>query len=204
MAAPPNAPSPSNPPPGQPPAPSTPTGPQQAPPLSQDLASLANILTQIQYDLFDVSVQLAQPDNPDHPFNSRIDQQAITWIKDLINKISPQLPQHQDPILPVGSQLACEFYKAKSFTQRALTDLNLFYEQHPKSKPDNFDQIIEYLQHLNNLMFIIFRWSNLIMGEKEWFWKSKDQMPKQPPPGQQPPASAPQQPSPQAPGVSKS
>ena len=189
-----------------PPAP----GQGQPPPLSQDLASLANILTQIQYDLFDVSVQLAQPPDPDKPFNSRIDQQAITWIKDLINKINPQLPQHQDPILPVGSQLACEFYAAKSLTQRALTDINLFFEKYPDAKPDNYDQVVDYLQQLNNLLFIIFRWSNLIMGEKEWFWKTKDQMPKQPPAepqptamGQPPPVPQYGQPSPQAPGVAK-
>src|SRR3990170_1398460 len=102
-----------------PPAP----GQGQPPPLSQDLASLANILTQIQYDLFDVSVQLAQPPDPDKPFNSRIDQQAIT-------------------------------------------DINLFFEKYPDAKPDNYDQVVDYLQQLNNLLFIIFRWSNLIMGEK--------------------------------------
>jgi len=178
------------------------------------LASLANILTQIQYDLFDVSVQLAQPPDPDKPFNSRIDDKAVSWIKDLINKISGQLPKHEDPILPVGSQLACEFYQVKTLAQRSLTEISLFYSQHDGVKPDNLEHIKEYLQQLVNLMFIVFRWSNLVMGEKEWFWKTKDQMKQQP---QDQPGSPPQeqmqpaqgqapapQPSPNAPGVPKS
>jgi len=162
--------------PNQPPAPGQ---PQTPPPLSQDLASLANILTQIQYDLMDISIQLTQPPNPEKPFNSRLDDKAVSWIQDLINKISKQLPKHQDPILPVGSQLACEFYYAKSLAHRTLTELSLFYDQHEAAKPKNYKQINDYLQQLMNLMFAIFRWSNLIMGEKEWFWKSKDQMPNQ-------------------------
>lgn len=150
--------------------------PQQKPPLSQDLASLANILTQIQYDLFDISVQLAQPPDPDKPFNSRIDDKAVSWIQDLINKISGQLPNHEDPILPVGSQLACEFYQAKTLAQRTLTEIGIFYGRHEAAKPDNYKQINQYMQNLVNLMFVIFRWSNLVSGEKEWFWKTKDQM----------------------------
>lgn len=171
------------------------------PPLSQDLASLANILTQIQYDLFDVSVQLAQPPDPSKPFNSRIDDKAVSWIKDLINKISGQLPRHEDPILPVGSQLAAEFYQVKSLAQRSLTEISLFYSQHADAKPKNYNQIADYLQQLVNLMFIVFRWSNLVMGEKEWFWKTKDQMATQQPQAQEQAPAA--QPSPNATGVAK-
>lgn len=161
----------------QTPAPANTAAPQGAPPpLSQDLASLANILTQIQYDLFDISIQLAQPADPDKPADFRVDDRAVTWITDLISKISKQLPQHQDPILPVGSQLACEFYAAKSMAQRTLTEITIFYSQHENAAPDNYKQITQYLQTLINLMFVIFRWSNLIGGEKEWFWKTKSQM----------------------------
>jgi cob(I)alamin adenosyltransferase len=181
------------------------------PPLSQDLASLANILTQIQYDLFDISVQLAQPPDPTNKFDPRVDEKAVSWINDLINKISQQLPAHQDPILPVGSQLACEFYQAKSICQRCLTELSLFYGAHENVKPGNYQQIVEYLQALLNLMFIVFRWSNLAMGEKEWFWKTKDQMStsntasqQQQPTAGQPQTGVPATVSnPNAPGVSK-
>lgn len=150
---------------------------QQLPPIVQDFASLANILTQIQYDLFDITVTLAQQQTPDQ-LDSRIDDKAITWMTDIISKISTQLPQHQDPILPIGNTLATNFYLAKNLCQQVIQSL----ESTPRI--ENSDQIgehqanlhSEYINQLQGFMFVCFRWSNAILRERDWYWKPKSQM----------------------------
>lgn len=162
--------------PNQAPQPAQPNT-QQLPPIVQDFASLANILTQIQYDLFDITVTLAQQQTPDQ-LDSRIDDKAITWMTDIITKISSQLPQHQDPILPIGNNLATNFYMAKNLCQQVIQSLEIL----PSS--ENIEQLGEsqsklhsdYINQLQNFMFVCFRWSNAILRERDWYWKPKSQM----------------------------
>lgn len=179
--------------PGQPGygAPGQPPQQPQLPPIVQDFASLANIMTQIQYDLFDIAITLAQKQATDD-LESRIDDRAIQWLTDIINKISGQLPAHQDPILPIGNMLATNFYQAKTLCQQTAISLSRVPDA------DNALGIGEsqaqlhnkYLELLQSFLFAIFRWSNLVLGEKDWFWKPKSQMQQQ----------ADQQGNPQAPG----
>lgn len=152
----------------------------QLPPIVQDFASLANILTQIQYDLFDITVTLAQQQTPDQ-LDSRIDDKAITWMTDIITKISSQLPQHQDPILPIGNNLATNFYMAKNLCQQVIQSLEIL----PPS--ENTNQIgetqaslhFQYINQLQGFMFVCFRWANAILRERDWYWKPKSQMQQQ-------------------------
>lgn len=150
-----------------------PQSPPNTPPIVQDFASLANIITQIQYDLFDISVTLAQ--GGQNQIDSRIDEKAIQWLTDIISKISGQLPPHQDPILPIGNELATNFYKAKAITQKTLSLIEQIDQSHIDPNQAKLHQ--EYLQKVHDFLFSSFRWSNLILKERDWYWKPKSQMP---------------------------
>ena len=149
----------------------------QYPPIVQDFASLANILTQIQYDLFDITVTLAQQQLPEQ-IDSRIDEKAIQWITDISTKISGQLPQHTDPVLPIGNQLATAFYITKTYCQQAASGLAALSENENVGVigQGQSDYHGEYLNQLQSFLFAAFRWSNLILGERDWFWKPKSEM----------------------------
>lgn len=172
----------------QPPAPNyggqqpqqAPAGPPPLPPIVQDFASLANIMTQIQYDLFDIAITLAQKQVPDQ-IDSRIDDRAIQWLTDIITKISGQLPPHQDPILPIGNQIASNLYQAKTLCQQTAISLGRIPEEdNAKAIGEQQAQLQnKYLELLQSFLFAIFRWSNLVLGEKDWFWKPKAEMQQQ-------------------------
>lgn len=145
----------------------------QIPPIAQDFASLANILTQTQYDLFDINVTLAQDELPQQ-LDSRIDDKAIAWLTDIITKISSQLPAHQDPILPIGNQIANNFYLAKNLAQQVILALDNLTPTENQSH--QFQLHKDYVAQLQSFMFTCFRWSNLVLKEKDWYWKPKSQM----------------------------
>ncbi len=162
--------------------PQTASNQPQLPPLAQDFASLANILTQVQYDLFDINVTLAQQQLPEQ-IDSRIDDKAIAWMTDIITKISSQLPAHQDPILPIGNEIATNFYLAKNITQQALLTLESIPESENNSQIGSQSELhTQYLTQLQSFMFTCFRWANLILKERDWYWKPKSQMQAETPP----------------------
>jgi cob(I)alamin adenosyltransferase len=146
------------------------TSNQFSPSLSQDISSLANVLTQVQFDLFDMSITPSRQILGQ--FESRIDEQAIQWLSKIVDDIKSNIPEPKDPILPIGNQLATNIYLAKNLCHQVYLQFK---------SPTNDDQQSElfgqYLFQLEQFLFLAFRWSNKAFQEKEWFWKPKSQMP---------------------------
>jgi cob(I)alamin adenosyltransferase len=121
-------------------------------------ADLADLLTTIQNDLFDVGADLCTPvvAEPAHP-PLRITESYVTALEAAIDEYNARLEPLRSFVLPGGTALAAALHVARTVVRRA--------ERATWAAMDSHDDVsplpARYLNRLSDLLFVLARAANL-------------------------------------------
>ena len=134
----------------------------------QDLLSdVADILEQVQNDLFVLGSDLANPSWP--PANSetpRTSEIMASALEPIIDRIESELESIAFFILPGGSIEASLLHLSRGVTRRAERAVVLLSKNQPLNPA-----IIVYLNRLSDLLFVTARLANKRLGIQDLPWK---------------------------------
>lgn len=134
--------------------------------LSNKLDSdIAEILTQIQNDLFVAGADLSNPNLLQN--ENRITSSMVTSIEELIDKYENELSPLTNFILPGGDIAASQLHFCRTVVRRAEICLVLL-----KEKEEINENCIKYLNRLSDLMFVLGRIINKRKGKNDIIWKA--------------------------------
>ncbi len=134
--------------------------------VSTNQGEIAEILTIIQNDLFDVGADLCTPvvDNPEYP-TLRITEEQINWLETMIDKYNESLSSLQSFVLPSGTQTSAHLHIARTVVRRA--ERETWKAIHQFGAGVN-PLTAKYLNRLSDLLFVLARWSNKETGDTLW------------------------------------
>jgi cob(I)alamin adenosyltransferase len=120
---------------------------------------IADVLRQIQNDLFDAGADLATPivERPEHP-PLRITQDYIDRLETWCDDFNESLPPLKSFVLPGGTALSALLHVARTVSRRAERSAWDAIEQHPT---DVSPLPAKYLNRLSDLLFILCRLVNV-------------------------------------------
>jgi cob(I)alamin adenosyltransferase len=127
--------------------------------LGDPQQQIADVLRQIQNDLFDAGADLSTPivENPKHP-PLRITQDYIDRLETWCDEFNASLPPLTSFVLPGGSALSALLHVARTVSRRAERSAWDAIEQHPT---DVSPLPAKYLNRLSDLLFILCRLVNV-------------------------------------------
>ncbi len=140
-----------------------------SPQISKLQSILCDILFQIQNDLFNIGSQLACADTNMQSKLPNISEQDITKQELKIDELTEELPPLKNFILPGGSLLASKFHVSRTVCRRAERLCIRLRDEGTTIDP----LLIQYLNRLSDLLFVIARYCNLVEGHSEIEWKTK-------------------------------
>jgi cob(I)alamin adenosyltransferase len=119
---------------------------------------IADVLRQIQNDLFDAGADLSTPivENPEHP-PLRITQSHIDRLETWCDEFNESLSTLSSFVLPGGSPISALLHVARSVVRRAERSAWAAVDQHPSSVSP---PPAKYLNRLSDLLFILSRLAN--------------------------------------------
>ena len=125
-------------------------------------ATLVQLLTRIQNDLFDVGADLSTPvvDHPEHP-PLRITKEYVDRLEGWCDSYNERLSKLRSFVLPGGTTGAAYLHVARTVVRRAERSAWLAVEAHG---PAVNQVAITYLNRLSDLLFILARVANLSSG----------------------------------------
>jgi cob(I)alamin adenosyltransferase len=134
--------------------------------LGQPDPALADVLRQIQNDLFDAGADLSTPvvENPKYP-PLRVAQSYIDRLEGWCDKYNEPLPALNSFVLPGGSPLSALLHVARTVVRRAERAAWAAVD----SAPNEVNVLpAKYLNRLSDLLFILSRAAN---GGNDVLWK---------------------------------
>ena len=128
---------------------------------------LTQIMNDIQARLFDINSHIATPTGPKVQ-EVLFEEDNIKKIEKLIDKIDGYLPKLTSFILPGGGKFAATFHQARTTTRTAERKLWKF-KMHLSEKNEDYidDAVLKYINRLSDLFFVISRFINFSLREKE-------------------------------------
>lgn len=129
-------------------------------------AQLDAILQAVQNELFVVGAQLATPEGPMRDKMPVLPDNVVEYLEEMIDKLSSDLSELTQFILPGGSHAAALLHMARTVCRRA--------ERHAVTlaTATNIDPLyVRYLNRLSDLLFVAARWANYKAGEPEVVWE---------------------------------
>jgi cob(I)alamin adenosyltransferase len=134
-------------------------------------AELAQLLTRIQNDLFDVGADLCTPvvKNPEHP-QLRVEQQYIDRLESSCDHYNEQLDPLRSFVLPGGTLIAAHLHVARTIVRRAERSTWAALAEHGRTMSP---LPATYLNRLSDLLFILSRVANVAEtgGDGDRLWK---------------------------------
>ncbi|TXH44693.1 MAG: cob(I)yrinic acid a,c-diamide adenosyltransferase [Actinobacteria bacterium] len=134
--------------------------------LSEVDADVAELLREIQNDLFDVGADLATPvvADPEHP-PLRVTEAYIARLEAACDKYNAELAPLRSFILPGGTPAAALLHVARTTVRRAeRTTWQALHEHGPSMNA----LPAQYLNRLSDLLFILCRYANREDGDVLW------------------------------------
>jgi cob(I)alamin adenosyltransferase len=129
-------------------------------------SDVAEVLTQVQNDLFDVGADLATPVVPDPKFPPlRVEPGYVTRLEQWCDHYNEPLEKLRSFILPGGTRAASLLHVARTAARRAERSGWAAYEQHGETMNV---VAITYLNRLSDLLFILARYANRERGDVLW------------------------------------
>lgn len=137
---------------------------------------IAEVLRQIQNDLFDAGADLSTPvvENPQYP-PLRVPQPYIDRLEAWCDEFNENLPPLNSFVLPGGSPLSALLHVARTVVRRAERSAWAAIDQHPS---DVSVLPAKYLNRLSDLLFILSRLAN---PDGDVLWQPGGGQPQQPP-----------------------
>ncbi len=127
---------------------------------------LADILRNIQHDLFDVGADLCVPGSPDDG-GLRIQQSQVDRLEPMIDDLNDHLEPLQSFVLPGGTEAAAALHHARTAVRLAeRRTVTLFSEDEERTNR----LTVQFLNRLSDLLFVMARVAN-DNGRKDVLWK---------------------------------
>lgn len=135
-----------------------------------DHETLNPILEKIQNDLFDLGAVLAspQPKRLEGKASGFVRKEDVSFLEETIDRLDRELPPLRSFILPGGSELGSALHLARTVCRRAEREI-ISLATSVSLEPE----MIEYVNRLSDLLFVLARWVNLKAGVAETAWKKK-------------------------------
>lgn len=123
----------------------------------------------VQENLFVLGADLATPPSSKTRIN-RIDEEAITFLEQAIDRMQEELTPLKNFILPGGSPQGATLHMARTVCRRAERATVACGETEEIS-----DLTVKYLNRLSDFLFVLARYENKHAGTREEVWKPKRQ-----------------------------
>lgn len=123
----------------------------------------SNVLEVIQRDLFSIGAELATPDA--RKLRASLDDATVGALERVIDSYDPKLKPLKNFILPGGSPKAAALHVARTVCRRAERSVVTL----ARSQPVN-PLIIQYLNRLSDLLFVLARAVNMQTGHDDIPW----------------------------------
>ncbi len=127
-------------------------------------AELREPLTRIQNELFDVGADLCVPFGVEGRL--RVEQELIDRIEADCDAFNDSLQELKSFVLPGGTEVSAGLHVARTVCRRAEREALVAAEEH-----DVNPLAIVYLNRLSDLLFILARAANALVGAAEPLWK---------------------------------
>ena len=136
---------------------------------------VADLLREIQNEMFDLGADLSNPLAADPPYEPlRITQDYIDRLEHWCDVFSEPLPKLRSFILPGGTPAAAQLHLARTITRRAERStwraIELYgTEEATPERPGGVNlAAVRYLNRLSDLLFILTRAVNGVQSEVLW------------------------------------
>ena len=127
---------------------------------------VADVLTRVQNDLFDVGADFCTPVVPDPEYPPlRVEQEYVDRLEAWCNSYNEALPALRSFILNGGTPGAAHLHVARTVVRRAERSAWAAFELHGESMNK---VAITYLTRLSDLLFILARHANREQGDVLW------------------------------------
>jgi cob(I)alamin adenosyltransferase len=123
-------------------------------------ADIAEMLTEIQHELFDLGGELCIPGS------ALIHEADITRLETRLDALNADLPALRDFILPGGGLPAAHCHVARTVARRAEREV-VTLSRHDAVRPE----AIRYLNRVSDLLFVVARVLARSAGHGEVLWK---------------------------------
>jgi cob(I)alamin adenosyltransferase len=126
---------------------------------------LDEIIALLQNDLFILGADLATPLGTRSAHVMRIQQDQVSTLEQIIDRLDARLQPLSTFILPGGSQIASEIHSARTICRRAE---RFVVKLSRKEKTGPLCTV--YLNRLSDLLFVLARYANYVDGRQETPW----------------------------------
>jgi cob(I)alamin adenosyltransferase len=134
---------------------------------SSELPDLDSILAKVQGDLFSIGSELSTPD-PDANGLRFLTQADIDLLEQFIDQNEELLPALRQFILPGGSLSAAMLHWGRTVCRRAEREI---VELSAQPEVADCSNIIIYLNRLSDLLFVVARRANQLVGKSDVPWQ---------------------------------
>ncbi|MEM6456986.1 MAG: cob(I)yrinic acid a,c-diamide adenosyltransferase [Acidobacteriota bacterium] len=129
---------------------------------------LVEPLARIQNDLFHVGSDLCILEEDKQRFSvPKIEPRHVTFLEEVIDRLSTSLDPLENFILPGGTQAAAHLHVARTVCRRAERDVIGLGREEAIG-----DQVVPYLNRLSDLLFVMARYDNHARGVPDVLWDS--------------------------------
>jgi cob(I)alamin adenosyltransferase len=132
--------------------------------------NIKKILSSVQYDLFNIGAILANPSisKKEVEIEEGNLKRKIKRYEKIIDNLTLKMPELTQFILPGGGKVGAFLHVARTICRRAEREVITFSKEESVHKV-----ILQYLNRLSDLLFIISRFMNWKEGKKEIIWTKK-------------------------------
>lgn len=128
--------------------------------LSETLKKISNML-------FSLGSDLATPHNPPPKFTAmRLEESSISFLENLIDEYTAQLPPLRNFILPGGTLCAAYLHQARTVCRRAER-LIVKLSEHDEIG----STVVIFINRLSDYLFTAARYENFLSGENDNEWE---------------------------------
>ena len=135
------------------------------PPRKADIAALADTLSRVQHELFNLGSILATLPEDVHPKQPRVTEAEVTLLEREMDDCQKELSSLRSFVLPGGTRLNADLHVCRTVCRRAerrTVALSHATEVDP--------QAVAYLNRLSDAFFVWSRWATVLEAAEEWLW----------------------------------
>ena len=128
-------------------------------------SSLSSKLACIQNELFDIGAELATPPGGDWEGMPKTTTAHVSQLESWIDELNEHLPELRSFVLPGGNRLNAQLHIARTVCRRAERSV-LALKHHEEVS----DLVVQYLNRLSDLLFVMSRHAAREAGDTEYLW----------------------------------
>jgi len=122
------------------------------------------LLPRIQNELFDLGADLSVPTQVEGRL--RVEQPMVDRLEHDCDRFNAELPELRSFVLPGGTEAAARLHVARTLCRRAERDVLRAAAEHEVGP-----LVAVYLNRLSDLLFVLARAENALVGQDEPLWK---------------------------------